>query len=184
MQIASLTLLLTGPVSWSITCGFSKRVLISIENGVLGGGRHVKTSVPYVRCMLSGSLIRCAAGLADIHLFTVVAFQTVHDSGLVVSVRAKKNGWFLESVTNLKMAGATHAETSFWHKPAGAVRSCCNNEKQLLLPANKSTQDHWRRHPRNYIYTWSGSWVPFTHIQPTTRRILPYFIGYWWITCY
>ena len=23
------------------------------------------------------------------------------------------------------MAGATHAETSFWHKPAGAVRSCC-----------------------------------------------------------
>ena len=24
------------------------------------------------------------------------------------------------------MAGATHAETSFWHKPAGAVRSCCN----------------------------------------------------------
>ena len=32
-------------------------------------------------------------------------------------------------------------------------------------------------------YTWSGSWVPFTHIQPTTRRILPYFIGYWWITC-
>ena len=33
-------------------------------------------------------------------------------------------------------------------------------------------------------YTWSGSWVPFTHIQPTTRRILPYFIDYWWITCY
>ena len=26
------------------------------------------------------------------------------------------------------MAGASHAETSFWHKPAGAVRSCCNNE--------------------------------------------------------
>ena len=26
------------------------------------------------------------------------------------------------------MTGATHAETSFWHKPAGAVRSCCNNE--------------------------------------------------------
>ena len=24
-----------------------------------------------------------------------------------------KNGWFLESVANLKMAGATHAETSF-----------------------------------------------------------------------
>ena len=36
----------------------------------------------------------------------------------------------------------------------------------------------------NSPYTWSGSWVPFTHIQPTTRRILPYFIGYWWITCY
>ena len=50
---------------------------VLIENGVLGGGRHVKTSVPYVRCMLSGSLIRCAAGLADIHLFTVVTFQTV-----------------------------------------------------------------------------------------------------------
>ena len=36
----------------------------------------------------------------------------------------------------------------------------------------------------NSPYTWSGSWVPFTHIQPTTRRILPYFIDYWWITCY
>ena len=35
-----------------------------------------------------------------------------------------------------------------------------------------------------HTYTWSGSWVPFTHIQPTTRRILPYFIDYWWITCY
>ena len=34
------------------------------------------------------------------------------------------------------------------------------------------------------VYTWSGSWVPFTHILPTTGRILPYFIDYWWITCY
>ena len=35
------------------------------------------------------------------------------------------------------MAGATHAETSFWHKPAGAVRSCCKF-RNLLSPQHIS----------------------------------------------
>ena len=38
------------------------------------------------------------------------------------------SAWVAPAVFRFAMAGATHAETSFWHKPAGAVRSCCNNE--------------------------------------------------------
>ena len=36
-----------------------------------------------------------------------------------------------------QMAGATHAETSFWHKPAGAVRSCCKFNDHFNIAARK-----------------------------------------------
>ena len=56
----------------------------------------------------------------------------------------------------------------------------CTDEDQQSETARLSTVGP--QHTK--IYTWSGWWMPFTRIQPTTRRILPYFIDYWWITCY
>ena len=53
---------------------------------------------------------------------------TSHGTSRFVSERRFGMGCPSHLQVCLKMAGATHAETSFWHKPAGAVRSCCNNE--------------------------------------------------------
>ena len=42
------------------------------------------------------------------------------------------------------MAGATHAETSFWHKPAGAVRSCCHNRNTWQGAQNQMFVRLWQ----------------------------------------
>ena len=44
------------------------------------------------------------------HIVLICAFQFADSRSYWLDY---KNGWFLESVANLKMAGATHAETSF-----------------------------------------------------------------------
>ena len=124
MQIASLTLLLTGPVSWSITCGFSKSRECWLKMACSAAADMSK------RPFLMYDELKEPAG--DFYFANATDQDLMIDFFFRESSRSYwldyKNGWFLESVANLKMAGATHAETSFWHKPAGAVRSCCNNE--------------------------------------------------------
>ena len=65
---------------------------------------------------------------SDRSCWELIITTTSHGTSRFVSERRFGMGCpsHLQVHAHLKMAGATHAETSFWHKPAGAVRSCCN----------------------------------------------------------
>ena len=118
--------------------------------------------------------------------------QTSHMAvhGCMASRRFKSRTWFrydqycpwLEAPSMGLHGGWMQSLNQFWKStqnvwwkiPSPSVKSSTNvnlvRDRSCALSISRAS-------------TWSGCWVPFTLVRPTTRRILPYFIDYQWITC-
>ena len=146
MQIASLTLLLTGPVSWSITCGFSKSRECWLKMACSAAADMSKRPfLTYDAC----SLARLSAVRPVSPIYTFSHVQSLHFRRYTTPAWSFRFERSLMACWRDHFHGAglptTRAETSFWHKPAGAVRSCCKNKSHRMQNTSTSRSTDFRR---------------------------------------